>query len=149
MLHMVHLGLFEAGDGGRIYCMKMLKRMDTSMTSNYQMRKNIAIAKQNHDGVMTESCQNHDGVMRERKKERKKEGGESKRFTAPSVDDVAEYVKQKGYNIDAEQFVAHYNARGWKLNRGQAMKCWKSACTTWQKNAKRFGGPDDKKMRYI
>jgi len=63
----------------------------------------------------------------------------SEKSIPPTVEQVAEYVRDKGYSIDAEQFVAHYTARGWKLNGGQRMKCWKSACTTWQKNAHRFG----------
>ena len=62
MRYMVEVGLFE-NQGGRIFCFKLLKRLDTSMTSNPKMRSFISAAKQhhdivaiNHDTVMTPSC---------------------------------------------------------------------------------------------
>jgi len=51
----VDLGLFECSSD-RIYCTKLLKRLDTSMTSNPKMRKMITDAKSYHDTVMTPSC---------------------------------------------------------------------------------------------
>ena len=61
-----------------------------------------------------------------------------RRFTPPSVSDVATHCKEKDYRFDPEQFVAHYEARGWKLGRGQTMKSWKAACVTWHKNSGKF-----------
>jgi hypothetical protein len=57
MNYILELGLFEESKG-RITCLKMLHRLDQSMTSNMKMRKMISQAKQNHDLVMTESCKN-------------------------------------------------------------------------------------------
>lgn len=53
--YMVELGLFDQIDN-RIFCFKMLKRLDTSMTSSPKMRTIIKSAKQNHDSIMTTSC---------------------------------------------------------------------------------------------
>lgn len=64
MLYMVKLGLFENASG-KITCLKMLKRLDQSMTGNIQMRKLITTAKKNHDAIMTPSCSDHDAVMPE------------------------------------------------------------------------------------
>lgn len=58
MKRFVELGLFESSEG-RITCLKLLKRMDSSMTSNSFMRNLILKANEHHDGVMTES----DSVM--------------------------------------------------------------------------------------
>ena len=55
MLYMIDLGLFENRDG-RITCYKLLKRLDSSMTSNPVMREIITKAKQHHDGIMPPSC---------------------------------------------------------------------------------------------
>lgn len=55
MRFMVNLGLFEDHDG-RITCFKILKRLDTSMTSSTKMRSLIAAAKDSHDNIMTQSC---------------------------------------------------------------------------------------------
>ena len=49
---------------------------------------------------------------------------------------MAEYVSSKGYDVDAEQFVAYYDARDWTFGGGQKMKRWKSAVVTWHKRSK-------------
>ena len=58
MRYMVELGLFEAS-GDRIFCFKLLRRLDSSMTGSFKMRTIINKAKEHHDGIMT----HHDGVM--------------------------------------------------------------------------------------
>lgn len=55
------------------------------------------------------------------------------RFTPPTVDEVAEYCRSRGNQVDAERFVDHYTANGWKVGRN-AMKDWKAAVRTWEKN---------------
>ncbi len=67
--------------------------------------------------------------------------GGGKRFCPPTVEEVATYVAEKQYRFDPEMFVAHYQARGWVLNNGRKMACWKSACTTFEKNHDKFAGP--------
>jgi hypothetical protein len=60
MTRFVELGLFD-NDNGNIRCLKLLKRLDSSMTNNKEMRQLIQTAKTNHDPVMTQS----DNVMLE------------------------------------------------------------------------------------
>lgn len=55
MRMIVRLGLFQESNG-RIFCFKLLKRMDLSMTSNPRFRELITEAKKGHDRVMTISC---------------------------------------------------------------------------------------------
>jgi hypothetical protein len=58
MAYMVDVGLFECANN-TITCLKLLKRLDQSMTSNKKMRELIVKAKENHDAVMIR----HDSVM--------------------------------------------------------------------------------------
>jgi len=59
MRTIVDLGLFT-NENGHIFCFKLLKRINMSMTSNKGLRDAIAGAKEeNHDEIMT----NHDKVM--------------------------------------------------------------------------------------
>ena len=60
MRYIVSLGLFEENNG-HIFCYKILKRLDSSMTSSAKMRAIITSAKQSHDKVMI----SHDSVMQE------------------------------------------------------------------------------------
>ena len=71
MKYIIELNLFE-NTGGKITCMKMVKRLDLSMTSNSSFRKLIKDAKdtleidENHDFKEEnhdESDNNHDTVM--------------------------------------------------------------------------------------
>ncbi len=73
MKYIILLGLFEENQG-RIYCYKVLKRLDSSMTSNIKMRKLIVNGRNSHDIVMT----NHDKVMQEEKRIDKKRREEKK-----------------------------------------------------------------------
>lgn len=71
MRYMISLNLFEENNG-HIFCFKLLKRLDTSMTSNTKLRTLITKAKSqeqfldtlenNHDEVMT----NPDNIMQDK-----------------------------------------------------------------------------------
>jgi len=82
MYHIIELGLFESSND-RIFCFKLLKRMDLSMTSNPCFRKMIVEAKQRHDGVMT----NHDDVMRASKPDKPNKQEEEEPRARESVPD--------------------------------------------------------------
>ena len=55
MLFCISLKLFDEKNN-RVFCFKLLKRLDTSMTSSPSMRSLIKSAKESHDSVMIESC---------------------------------------------------------------------------------------------
>lgn len=55
MRYIVELGLFQESEG-HIFCFKLLKRLDLSMTSNMKFRELITKSKENHDDVMIVSC---------------------------------------------------------------------------------------------
>lgn len=57
MRTIVELDLLQSSQG-YIYGLKLLNRLDTSMTGNPKMRQLITKAKEHHDTVMTESCKN-------------------------------------------------------------------------------------------
>jgi hypothetical protein len=55
------------------------------------------------------------------------------RFTPPSIDEVKAYCQERGNGVDAERFIDYYNANGWRVGKN-AMKDWKAAVRTWEKN---------------
>ena len=68
--------------------------------------------------------------------------GKQERFMPPSVEEVATYCVERQNGIDAEEFVAFYESKGWKV--GQApMKSWKHAVVTWEKKRKNSGKEAD------
>lgn len=69
-----------------------------------------------------------------------KDNSVKKRFKEPTIQEIADYVSEKKYNVNAEQFWNHYEARGWELKQGQKMVKWKAAVATWNGNSSKFGG---------
>ncbi len=58
----------------------------------------------------------------------------SKRFSPPSIDEVKAYCLERNNNVDAERFIDHYTANGWKVGKN-SMKDWKAAVRTWEKTS--------------
>ena len=63
-------------------------------------------------------------------------------FSPPSLDQVAEYCKERENGIDPQRFLDHYEARGWMLGKNK-MKDWKAAVRTWETNGLDKGGRPD------
>lgn len=60
--------------------------------------------------------------------------GERKtRFTPPTIEEVAGYINEKGYHVNAEQFVDFYASKGWMVGKNK-MKDWKACVRTWERN---------------
>lgn len=56
-----------------------------------------------------------------------------KRFTPPSVDEVAAYCRERRNAVDAQRFVDFYAASGWM--RGKTpVRDWKACVRTWERN---------------
>ena len=57
------------------------------------------------------------------------------RFIPPSISDVEQYCREKGYHINAEQFVCFYAQKGWMVGKNR-MKDWKRAVQGWETRRK-------------
>lgn len=57
----------------------------------------------------------------------------TKRFIKPTLEDVAEYCQERKNSVNAEKFIAYYEANGWKVGKN-AMKDWKAAVRSWEYN---------------
>jgi hypothetical protein len=55
-----------------------------------------------------------------------------RRFTPPTVEDVAAYCKERNNHVDPEKFVDFYASKGWKVGN-QGMSDWKACVRTWEK----------------
>ena len=59
----------------------------------------------------------------------------SARFVKPTLEEVADYCRQRNNGIDAESFIAFYESKGWKIGTSP-MKNWKAAIITWENRRK-------------
>ena len=58
-------------------------------------------------------------------------------FIRPTAEQINEYSKEIGFNLDGSQFIDHYEARGWLIGKNP-MKDWKAAVRTWKRNSNQF-----------
>ena len=56
-----------------------------------------------------------------------------KRFEKPTLEQVQAYCRERKNNVNAERFVDYYESNGWKVGKN-AMKDWKAAVRTWERN---------------
>lgn len=55
------------------------------------------------------------------------------RFVPPTVDEVRAYCQERQNAVDPEQWLAHYEAVGWRVGRNP-MRDWRAAIRTWEGN---------------
>lgn len=57
---------------------------------------------------------------------------ESKRFTPPSLEEVAGYCFDRGNNIDPQAFIDYYASQKWRKANGRPVADWKACVRTWE-----------------
>lgn len=68
-------------------------------------------------------------------------------FTKPTLEDVQQVIRDKGYKVDAEAFLAFYDSNGWKVGKNP-MKSWRSALVTWHKRHQADSKPSAPAPKY-
>ena len=79
-----------------------------------------------------------------------KDGGieektKTNRFIPPTLEQVAEYVQERGSSVDPQAFIDFYAAKGWMVGKSP-MKDWKAACRNaegwdrWKKESQHSAG---------
>lgn len=57
----------------------------------------------------------------------------SSKFIKPTLEEVRDYIAEKGYSVNPEKFFAYYEAGGWMVGK-RPMKSWRMALTYWHNN---------------
>ncbi len=93
--------------------------------------------KSNSNGNVTlhDSDSNSGVTLQDKDKDKDKDKNKKKPSIPPTLEEVKEYCLSRGNGIDAEEFIAHYEANGWIRGKTK-IKCWKSCVTTWEKGSK-------------
>lgn len=77
---------------------------------------------------------------------RRRAAPKAKPFVPPTVEEVAEYCKEKGLNVDPGRFWDHFESVGWVVGKtGKKMQVWKSAVNQWSRNDEEYQKEREKK----
>lgn len=104
------------------------KSSDTS--ADYS--SDIAVSDKEEDKEIEEDKERDNNIPPLSPLEGETEVKKAKRFIPPTVEEVDEYLKSVGSQVDAEAFVAYYESIGWLVGNHK-MKSWKHAIVTWEK----------------
>lgn len=64
-----------------------------------------------------------------------KKKNKKKKFQKPTIEEVQKYCYERKNNINAQQFLNHYESNGWMVGKN-AMKDWQAAIRTWEQRNK-------------
>lgn len=74
---------------------------------------------------------------------RESEGRARERFTRPTRSEVEAYAHEIGLPPgEADKFLDHFDANGWKVGGKTPMKSWKAAMRNWQRRLPEFSGKE-------
>lgn len=79
-----------------------------------------------------EQCVLFDGTQPDNPEteQKKKKVKRERVFIKPTIDELQNYINERGYSINAEYFFNKYESVGW-MNGGQPVKNWKALVNTW------------------
>ena len=73
-----------------------------------------------------------------------KEREKKKRFSPPTVQEVAKYISEKNYSVDAQNFIDFYTSKNWYVGKNK-MKDWKASVRLWESRNKKENYYDESK----
>lgn len=56
------------------------------------------------------------------------------RFVPPTLEEVKEYAKSRGSDVDPKKFWDYFNAGDWKDSEGKQVRSWKQKFITWERS---------------
>lgn len=68
------------------------------------------------------------------------------RFVPPTVEQVTEYVKQRGSKVDPQEFIDFYASKGWMVGKNK-MSDWRAACRNAEKWERWGKNPDRDRVK--
>lgn len=142
LMYMLKTGLAETSDNVSFILPWVLENTGSETAStqrvrDYRQRQKLIALQCNTDETQVQRSSNVEKEI-ELEIEIDKDNiiGQPKRFKPPTVEEVADYCRERNNGIDAQHFCDYYTANGWKVGKN-SMKDWKAAVRTWETNDKR------------
>lgn len=119
-----------------------LKALSNTTEIHDEYERNTNVLPSKYDSIQNINININKKENRVKEKDTQAKLAKSGRFVPPSLSEVQEYIKGKGYQVNAESFVAFYESKGWYVGKNK-MKNWKQALVTWNNREKERKGGND------
>jgi hypothetical protein len=138
-------GVLSRDENGCLYSRRMVKdeevralRVESGskggkQTQSKRSSKSEANSQANTQANIKQIPEDEIEYVIEDKKE--KNVSPKKRFTPPTLAEVAAYCQERGGIVDPHAFVDHYTANGWMVGK-TPMKDWRASVRTWERNSR-------------
>lgn len=117
-------------------------RKDTYNETKYKDEKSLLELDENNAYMLpsTERIRNVDETLTQVRLGKVRLGKDSNNkgtshFVPPSLTELQSFISEHGYNVNAETFINHYEAVGWRVGKNK-MKDWKAAVRSWNSRNK-------------
>lgn len=136
LMYLLKTGLAETSDNINFFFPYVVENTGSEGASAQRWRDWKARQVLETNTTLTERKQITNGekeIEKEKDIEIEKEykAPEAKRFIAPSIEEVKSYCEERQNNVNAQQFVDFYSAKGWMVGKNK-MKDWKACVRTWE-----------------
>ena len=81
------------------------------------------------------------GNLVENKKAKCPKDKTNKKFVPPTLEEIENYCKEKGYNVDTKFFYEYFTEGNWVDSKGNKVKNWKQKIITWEKRGTKANKP--------
>lgn len=81
------------------------------------------------------------------KEDKNNKEGKSRAFTAPSIEEISIYCRERNNRVDPQTFFDFYESKGWMVGKNK-MKDWKAAVRTWEKRDNEKPKPKNTALNY-
>ena len=120
--------------------MDKIRQQTRERVARYREREKIKQLESNVTGSNVTVTQQNKNKNKNKDKDKDKDipeyslnnGEKRSRFVKPTVEEVADYIRERGSNIDPEAFIDHYESNGWLVGKAK-MKDWKAAVRNWER----------------
>ena len=143
LAYLMSYGLCECSDNIHYFLPYVVENTGSETATAQRMRDHRSRAKLAERNNVT-------GLLQERYVEKEIDTDSMvhrKRFTAPTIEDVIAYCKERGNRVDPERFIDYYTSNGWKVGKNP-MKDWKAAVRTWERSEPKQGRMSSRQQDY-
>lgn len=116
-------------------------RCPTPPLQEEELVTTVGLPESSRNGVGPERGKGKGEIGKEKEISPQTPQGVERTFRKPTVIEVQDYMTDRGFPtplLIAENFVNHYQAKGWKVGR-DAMQDWRACVRTWESKMKKDG----------
>lgn len=105
-------------------------RKSNEIKNNQNNSKEIKVIQNNQSFQETETEIRNRSI--EKENNIKEKVAKAPTFKKPTLEEVKAYCQERNNGVDAEKWMDHYTANGWKVGKNP-MRDWKATVRTWEK----------------